>query len=341
MNVNPWRPPHLTSLTRIADLETEGYDVEILPRAQWATGDYVLGEVTRASGGAARLELASGREIDPAVSDKVVGVLGVRAATLEAVGDWQAIGEEGEMSALTGAGLFGKVTSQSVSLGNLIQLQYDGHLLRRGQKLTMSNSVAPATNPPPLTAPMILVIGTSMSAGKTASAQSLVRLLSRWGRRVVGAKLTGAGRYRDILALKDAGAAAVFDFVDAGLPSTVCSVGHYRAALDTLLGKIAAARPDVVVAEAGASPLEPYNGQTALEIVRPHVRLTILCASDPYAVVGVTQGFGFQPDLISGIATSTTAGREVVERLAGLPALNLIDPDSLPALEVLLQKHCG
>ena len=34
---------------------------------------------------------------------------------------------------------------------------------------------------------------------------------------VIGTKLTGAGRYRDILAMRDAGADYIFDFVDAGL----------------------------------------------------------------------------------------------------------------------------
>ena len=34
----------------------------------------------------------------------LVGALGVRAATLEGVGDWRAVGEDGAMHALTGAG---------------------------------------------------------------------------------------------------------------------------------------------------------------------------------------------------------------------------------------------
>jgi hypothetical protein len=341
LTAKTWPTPHLTSLTRIIDLSRGGYSVQALPRTQWATGDYVLSEVTAGGGGEMRLELITGREIQPAVFDHVVGALGVRAATLEAVGDWRAIGDDGLMSALTGAGLFGRVTSQSVSLGSLIQLRYEGHLLRDGEKLHMASGLAAPANPPARLPPVILIMGTSMSAGKTASAQAVVRLLSRAGRRVVGAKLTGAGRYRDILALRDAGAAAVFDFVDVGLPSTVCPAESYRVALNRLLNQIAGVSADVIVAEAGASPLEPYNGHAAMEILRPHVRLTILCASDPYAVVGVTQGFGFQPDFVSGVATSTSAGCDVVERLAGLPALNLIDSASRPALADWLRRQCG
>ena len=40
-----------------------------------------------------------------------VGAFGKRAATLEATGDWAAIGDDGSMEALTGAGLFGKALS--------------------------------------------------------------------------------------------------------------------------------------------------------------------------------------------------------------------------------------
>jgi len=333
--------PLLASLTRISDLAIRPYQVQSLPRAAWAAGDYVMGQVTRAGGEKARLELACGREMSPVPGDAVVGALGSRAATLEAVGDWRSIGDDGLMEALTAAGLMGRVTSQSQFMGNLIQCCYAGHLFRDGRQVAMGDFVPQDQDPSASTAPIVLIIGTSMSSGKTVSGQVLVRMMATWGWRVAGVKLTGAGRYRDILSLQDAGAAAVFDFVDAGLPSTVCPPDEYRQALRHLMRQVEAAAPDVVVAEAGASPLEPYNGQTALQEIRQQIALTILCASDPYAVVGVTKGFGFQPDLVAGVATSTSAGREVVQQLAGLSALNLTDPATEPELERLLRQRLG
>ena len=87
----------------------------------------------------------------------------------------------------------------------------------------------------------------------------------------------------------------------------------------------------------GASPLEPYNGDIALDQMQGCFALTVLCASDPYAVVGVMRGFDMmQPDLVAGVATSTSAGVEVVEKLSGTKALNLLSPDSLPELRELL-----
>ena len=73
-----------TSMTRIADLADEGFEVEAVERSAWATGDYVAGEVaTRASG--QRIELASGRQIEIAEGDLVLGALGHRYAILEAL----------------------------------------------------------------------------------------------------------------------------------------------------------------------------------------------------------------------------------------------------------------
>ena len=58
----------------------------------------------------------------------------------------------------------------------------------------------------------------------------------------------------DVLAHADAGAAHVLDYVDAGIPSTVCPEAEYRAALEHVLALVQNLRPDVLVVEIGASP---------------------------------------------------------------------------------------
>ena len=188
--------------------------------------------------------------------------------------------------------------------------------------------------------PVVLLIGTSMSAGKTSSGQVIIRALNDLGKQVVGAKLTGAARYRDILSFRDAGATHIFDFVDAGLPSTVCPEEDFRQALEGLLQAVANTDADILVAEAGASPLEPYNGAVAVETLAAHTRFTVLCASDPYAVLGVQTAFGdrLKADLVSGPAANTCAAVNLVRKLSGLPALNLFDHDSYPALVEMLRK---
>jgi len=326
----------MSSVTRIADLADEAFEVNALPRSDWGMGDYVVGRVTGVPGSLYRVELANGRMVDVLEGDLVVGAFGDRAATLEGVGSWDAIGPDENFHALTGAGLFGAATSTSMLLPRLMSLTYMGHVLRDDQPLRMQDFV-PESPDAKLQAPVILLVGTSMSAGKTTTGRMIIHELKKSGLRIVGAKFTGAARYRDVLTYKDAGADAVLDFVDAGLPSTVVPHKQFRDAMQYMMQRAAALEPDILVAEAGASPLEPYNGESAIDLLQKHVKLVTLSASDPYAVVGVQTAFGLKPDLVTGPATNTTAGVELVEKLCGVPALNLMDPGSLAELRRLLR----
>ncbi len=328
-----------TTVTRISDVETKGFDIKNLPRSNWATGDYVMCEVQGRPGPLYQIERPSGRACQVFDGDMVVGAFGTRAATLEGVGDWRAIGDDGAMHALTGAGLFGMATSVSPLLPPLMSLQYRGHLVR-GDKLTMQG-FCPPVEPVVLDVPVILLIGTSMSSGKTTSGRVIVHELAQLGLKVAAAKLTGAARFRDMLSWKDAGASHVFDFVDVGLPSTVCPPQEFATLLTQLLSKISATGPDVLVAEAGASPLEPYNGSVAMEMIDAKVRMMVLCASDPYAVLGVQHAFGRKPDLVCGPAANTEAAIELVGKLCGLPALNLMRRRARPALQQILKDRLG
>jgi len=331
------KKPFFTTVTRISDIESHDFNVEALPHDQWGAGDYVLCEVRGRPGPLYQIERPSGRMCMVFDSDLVVGALGTRAATLEGVGSWRDVGDDGAMHALTGAGLFGKMTSVSPLLPPLMDLKYVGHVMR-GQKVKMMDFV-PEVPSKPLDIPVVLLIGTSMSSGKTASGRVIVHELTQLGFKVVGAKLTGAARYRDMLSWRDAGAVSVFDFVDVGLPSTVCPPEEFRADLTTLLSMISHAGADVVVAEAGASPLEPYNGSIAMEMIADNVRVLVLCASDPYAVMGVEHAFGRKPELVCGPASNTDAAIDLVGKLCDVPALNLLRRRSRPVLRDLLLKR--
>ncbi len=166
-------------------------------------------------------------------------------------------------------------------------------------------------------------------------------MLSASGLRVIGAKLTGAGRYRDIRSFKRRGAFEVYDFVDVGLPSTVVPEDEFRRAIRPLLYHIDDRDPDFLVVEAGASPLEPYNGAAAIDELGASISCTILCASDPYAVVGVMDAFGLRPDLVTGPATSTSAAIDLVMKLTGIRSINIIDSASEPLFREFLAEMLG
>lgn len=327
------------SIARVADFERRPPEPEPRDRELWRTGDFVICEMVAGEVEEYEVELPSGDQALIRPGDRLIGALGARAATLQVVGDWHAVDDE-YLDALNVAGVLGRCTSIAVGAPRPARLRYLGHAVRDGEVCTMRNVLAPLPEREPA-APVILIIGTSMEAGKTVAAVALTRALKSMGLRVAGVKVTGVGRYRDIRAMGAAGADFIADFVDAGLPSTVVPRDEYGAALRRLGATVAVAEPDVVIAEAGASPLEPYNGEHAVRYLADKVCATVLCASDPYAVVGVIQAFGTRPDLISGRATSTDAAIDLIGKLVDIPALNMLDPASAPRIEAFLRERLG
>ena len=133
----------------------------------------------------------------------------------------------------------------------------------------------------------------------------------------------------------------ILDFVDAGLPSSICSKEIYMKKIEYLKSAISHVNAEVAIFEIGASPLEPYNGDLAINAIKDQIKCIILCASDPYAAYGLMKAYDIEPDIITGIATNTLAGRELVENLCNVRALNLIDHKTKPELIKILSNSLG
>ena len=329
-----------TSLTRISDLAEKQFEVKKLNKDHWKTGDYVVCEILNAGSEGIRLELPNGRMRGIIGGEYLIGALGERFATLEATGSWRNVEDDLKMTVLTAAGLLGKLTSKSAFIPKMIKVRYIGHTMRQGEKLTMGGFVK-ALKKKPFATPVILFVGTSMSAGKTTSARIVTNIFKQSGYKVVGAKLTGAGRYKDILAFKDVGADTVLDFVDVGLPSSICDRELYRDRLYQMLYRMAGEDADVAIVEIGASPLEPYNGDIAIEAIRENIKCTVLSASDPYAVYGLMKAFNIVPDIVTGIASNTLAGIRMVKKLCNVKALNMIDATTTKSVKKILTNTTG
>ena len=330
-----------TSLTRISDLARKEFGLKKLDRTHWETGDYVACKILDpGSNNILTLELTTGRMRGIIGGEALVGALGERFATLEATGTWREVGDDLKMHVLTAAGLLGKLTSKSIFIPSMMEVVYMGHVMRYGNKVRMKDFVV-STPITPFKTPVVLFTGTSMSAGKTTSARIVTNIFKQMSYTVVGAKLAGAGRYKDILAIKDVGADIVMDFVDVGLPSSICPRKSYKECIELLLSHIEKQRADVAVVEIGASPLEPYNGDIAINLIREQVKCVILSASDPYAVYGLMKAFDIVPDIVTGISSNTLGGRRMVEKLCGVKALNLIDSQTTPELKAILTDRTG
>lgn len=212
-----------------------------------AAGDLVLARVDTV-GHHARLELPDGRRSRLYEGDEVVVAYGARYAPDQFEAEVPA--DLGPCDLIAGGGLAGKVLKRHRSVGAPTKLSPFGLLAdSAGRPLNLSRwaASAPASSGRPT---VIAVCGTSMNAGKTTTAASLIRGLKRAGLRVGAAKVTGTGSGGDLWAMVDAGAKPAMDFTDVGHASTfqVPEPELVRVAV-ALLDHLAAAEVDAAVIE--------------------------------------------------------------------------------------------
>ena len=171
--------------------------------------------------------------------------------------------------------------------------------------------------------PVIALVGSCMNCGKTAAACTLVRHLSHGGLTVDGLKSTGVSLRRDVLAMEDAGARATALFTDFGVVST--TPANAPALTRTLVTRLAAGRPDVIVAELGDGLLGAYGVAAILEDAQIRAAFTavVLAANDPVAAWGgvrmLREQFGIEPVAVTGPATDNMAGTRIIEEAVGVP----------------------
>src|SRR6185295_6759406 len=191
--------------------------------------------------------------------------------------------------------------------------------------------------------PVVALVGTCMNCGKTAAACTLVRHLSHAGWTVDGLKATGVSLRRDVLAMEDAGARATALFTDLGVVST--TPANAPAVTRTLVTRLAAARPDAIVAELGDGLMGAYG--VAAILADPEIRAAmtavVLAANDPVAAWGgvrlLREQWGIEPVAVTGPATDNVAGTRIIEASLGVPAINArTDAERLAAL---VRKRIG
>ena len=181
-------------------------------------GDLVLARV-RKIGQHKKIELTNGRRARMFVGDEIVVVYGNRYAPdqFEAViPDTLAV-----CHLVAAGGIASKLLCKHDSMQDPTVITPVGLLGNdKGKSINLSDFALKRINcngGRPLT---IVVAGTSMNAGKTTTAASLIKGLTAFGMKTGAAKISGTGAGGDIWFMKDSGAKVVLDFVDAGFPST-------------------------------------------------------------------------------------------------------------------------
>lgn len=310
--------------SRLADLsDAAGLRTDRAPRA----GDLAKVRVDRL-GHHRKLELPCGRRSTLNVGDEIVLAYANRYATDQ----FHAVVPDtlSACNMIAAGGLAGHVVARHSGSRVPTAVTPLGLLCdRQGEVLSLARYAQPAPDiKVNLAPPVIVVIGTSMNAGKTTTAAAIVRAAHKQGLDVCAVKATGTGAGCDIWQYVDAGAAQAIDFAQAGHASTFKLTGP--ALFDTVdhvlaLGNAA----DLIVCEL-ADGLIQQETRALLER-HPRIRAAegiVLAAGDALSArsaIAELQTLGLYASAVSGAMTASPLVIEEARQLLSCPVLSVSD----------------
>jgi hypothetical protein len=331
----------IASVTRNCQLKREARVSEEIPCEEGVVvAVRVLGDKSAYN----QLELPSGRMAQVKRGDVIAGALGHRSALFGYSGHLPRQLAPGDtINLLNLGGVLGICDSVNPDLGPPFECEVLGAVLHfpylgerigvaaridGGPEGAVSAALDPAaplvTGEPPV--PVVALVGSCMSSGKTAAACALVRHFSHCGLTVDALKATGVSLRRDVLAMEDAGARTTALFTDLGVVAT--TPANAPGVTRTLITRLAAGRPQVIVAELGDGLLGAYGVAAILadREIRAAFTAVVLAANDPVAAWGgvrlLADEFGIRPAAVTGPATDNLAGTRVIEESLRVPAAN-------------------
>jgi hypothetical protein len=319
-----------------------GLDRKSRPKA----GDLVLARVVTI-GQHPRLESPEGRRQTMYAGDEIVVAYGNRYAPDQ----FDAVVPEtlGPCDLVAGGGIAASMRAKHHKMKNPTRIEpiglladADGKVVNVADHRTIGAQPSGRPHPYPRQesqCQVVVIVGTSMNAGKTTTAATLIHGLSRAGLRVGAAKVTGTGSGGDIWSMVDAGARIALDFTDAG-HATTADVPLAMLIEDSLALIAAVSRGhDVAVIEI-ADGL--FQTETAALLQSPRIAAMInkiiLAAGD---AMGAAYGHqwlerhGLPISLIAGCVSSSPLGRKEAQSATGLPVATLAelaDPQVAPQL---------
>jgi hypothetical protein len=325
------RLDRIASSTRNAELTPEVIvGDEIVAQEGYVLAVRILGDKSSYN----TVEDLAGRMVALRDGDVLAGVLGARRALRGYAGEVPGHVAVGDIiHVLNLGGILGRCTSENPDIGPPFNAEVLGAVLtfpalgdRVGRPAHIRDHAVPPADRLESRVPVVYVAGTCMNAGKTVAATELVRGLARAGLRVAACKLTGVSLMRDVLSMTDAGAVTALTFNDVGVASTHPGVTVRTA--KGILNRLAAARPDVIVAELGDGILGEYGVQDILrdpELARAGAAW-IMAAPDPVGCWGAAElmrnEYGLPITAITGPATDNEVGRDYIRAALNLPAHN-------------------
>ncbi len=293
------------------------------------SGDLVVVRVISENKNYNQLELVHGRLAKIQSQDVLVGVLGARRALKGFVGEVPGRLDEGDqLHLLNMGGVIGRCTGFHHELGGPIRVEFLGGLLLRGRQANLSDWAIPSVKNITHSAPLVIVAGTCMHAGKTHAAAELIKNFSRSGQKVAAAKLSGVACQKDTLNMQDHGAFSTLTFHDCGLPSTV-GVQELAVVAKSIIARLNEESPDVIVVELGDGIIGGYNVDSILvdEELRQFFGALVFCASDfvgAWGGIELLRRKGLEIDVVTGSCTDSAMGVELIENRFGVRAANAL-----------------
>lgn len=306
-------------------------------------GDLVVAEVLEL-GQHIKLETRKGALLHLFPGDRIVGAFGNRYATDQYEGYIpKEVVEECDMLSI--GGVFGIVASQHLKMNPPTRLGLHGSVCdHEGQPLNLrSFGLKPRSRfDAAKDAEVILVVGSSMNSGKTTTVGTLARALSSAGKRVAAAKVTGTAAGKDGRFFLSCGAHPVFDFTDAGFPSTyMLELDELMAIHHNLLGCLRAAQPEYILLEIADGI---FQRETRMMLESEEFRRTIdhvffSCADSLAAACGVqTLGeYGLPLRATTGAITQSELAIREAEEMTNFPCLNIERMVNGEVMELLRQ----
>lgn len=303
------------------------------------SGDLVLAEVTRL-GNHRRLEMTNGRRSNLYLGDEVVVAYGNRYATDQFESYVPA--DLGRTHLVASGGVASTVASKSADVRTATDIKPLGLLGdARGRPINLSTYGIAPIEQPESRPPTLAVVGTSMNSGKTTTINRLVVGLRDAGHLPGVTKVTGTGSGGDFWVMLDAGAHAMLDFTDAGLPSTFgTDLAVLEATTSRLIDHLVGSGCGSILVEVADGLLQHETSHLLRsQSFRERIDGVIFAAGDAMGALGglaTIEAMGIPVVAIAGRLTrSGLAVSEVRAERGDIPIMtlaNLSDPEMASSL---------
>ncbi|MCR4318116.1 MAG: hypothetical protein NUW37_17360 [Planctomycetes bacterium] len=277
------------------------------------------------------IELASGRNAKILKGDVIAGTLGERRALKGYVGSVpKSIMAGDKLNVLNLGGVIGKATSAHRDIGPPLSVQVLGMVVHPdGTPLNIREGAIPVADRVECDAPLIVISGTCMNAGKTRAACEIIAKLNQRRFKIAGAKTTGVAATRDLVDMLDYGAIRSLSFLDCGLPSTA-EVKDILPVARGIVNELAKSKPDAIVIELGDGIIGSYGVSRIFEDRQfwGHVKAHVLCANDfvgAYGAKHFLKELNTEIDCVSGPVTDNEVGVNFIQDSLGLKAYNALN----------------